>query len=148
LTLALELANACEAPFERALTLLALGELRLAQRDTQETARFLDDVRAICAPLGAAPTLARADALAERLAATLQTGVNAAGLTQRELEVLRLIVAGRSNQEIAESLDISRDTARTHVANIFRKIDVGSRAEAVDYAHRRGLLSSLPSAST
>lgn len=146
LTLALELANACEAPFERAATLLALAELRLAKRDTQETARILGDVRAICTALGATPTLARADALAARLAATLQIGINAAGLTQRELEVLRLIVAGRSNQEIAESLFISRDTARTHVANIFRKLDVSTRAEAVDAAHRRGILESRVSA--
>ena len=71
--------------------------------------------------------------------ATPQTGTNAAGLTQRELDVLRLLVAGRSNQAIADGLFISRETARTHVANIFRKLDVGTRAEAVDHAHRHGL---------
>ena len=139
---------ACEAPFERALTLLALAELRLAMGETGETARLLDEVRAICDPLGAAPTLARAETLAARLTATQQTGINAAGLTQRELDVLRLIVAGRSNQAIADELFISRETARTHVANIFRKLDVGTRAEAVDHAHRHGLLSSVPPAST
>jgi DNA-binding CsgD family transcriptional regulator len=148
LTIALDLAIACEAPFERALTLLSLAELRLTMGKSSESARFLDDVRAICEPLGAAPTLARADALAARLTATRHTGINAAGLTPRELDVLRLVVAGRSNLEIAEALFISRDTARTHVSNIFRKLDVRTRAEAVDHAHRHGLLSSLPSAST
>jgi DNA-binding CsgD family transcriptional regulator len=144
LTIALDLAVACEAPFERALTLLALAESRLAMRDFGETARLLDEVCATCAPLGAAPTLARAVALA----AKMQPGGNVAGLTQRELEVLRLLVAGRSNQAIAEALFISRDTARTHVSNIFRKLDVRSRAEAVDRAHRLGLLSPLPPTST
>jgi DNA-binding NarL/FixJ family response regulator len=60
-------------------------------------------------------------------------------LTERELEVLRLIVAGRSNQAIADDLFISWTTARTHVSNIFRKLGVSTRAEAVDAAHRRGL---------
>jgi DNA-binding CsgD family transcriptional regulator len=148
LTIALDLAGTCETPFERALTLLALAELRFAMDETSDTARLLDDVRGICSPLGAAPTLARADALAARLTAQRQSGIHASGLTPRELDVLRLIVAGCSNQAIADELFISRDTARTHVANIFRKLDVGTRAEATDYAHRHGLLSSSPSAST
>jgi DNA-binding CsgD family transcriptional regulator len=148
LTTARDLALACEAPFGRALTLLALAELRLAMGETGESVRLLGEVRAICEPLAAAPTLARAEALATRLAAVRHTEVNAAGLTQRELDVLRLLVAGRSNQAIADELFISRDTARTHVANIFRKLDVRTRAEAVDHTHRHGLLSSMPPAST
>jgi DNA-binding NarL/FixJ family response regulator len=49
-------------------------------------------------------------------------------------------VAGRSNQAIADELFISWTTARTHVSHIFRKLGVGTRAEAVDAAHRRGLV--------
>jgi DNA-binding CsgD family transcriptional regulator/tetratricopeptide (TPR) repeat protein len=148
LNVALELATACDVPFERALTLLTLAELRLVTGATGEAARLLEEVRRICVPLGAAPTLARADALAARYSLRSPIEPPPGGLTQRELDVLRLLVAGRSNPQIAEALFISRDTARTHVANIFRKLDVSTRAEAVDHAHRHGLLASLPPSPT
>jgi predicted ATPase/DNA-binding CsgD family transcriptional regulator len=64
------------------------------------------------------------------------------GLTVRELEVLGLLVAGRTNAEIADALFVSLATARTHVANIYRKLGVANRAEAADVAHRHGLLPS------
>ena len=63
-----------------------------------------------------------------------------AGLTPREEEILRLLVSGRSNPEIAEALYISRATARTHVSNILAKLGVGSRTEAADVAHRQHLV--------
>jgi len=64
---ALALADACAAPFERALTLLAMAELRAAQGASDEAHRLLDAVKAICTPLDAKPALARADALTARL---------------------------------------------------------------------------------
>ena len=63
-----------------------------------------------------------------------------AGLTSRELEVLRLLVAGRSNAEIATTLFISPRTAQTHVQHIFDKLDVDSRAGAVAFALRHLLV--------
>jgi non-specific serine/threonine protein kinase len=68
------------------------------------------------------------------------SGAAAHGLTSRELEVLRLVAAGRSNQEIGEKLFISRTTAARHVANIFNKLDVGSRTEATAFAQEHGLV--------
>ena len=62
------------------------------------------------------------------------------GLTDRELEVLALIAAGRSNGEIAGSLFISRKTASVHVSNILGKLGVAGRVEAAGVAHRLGLV--------
>ena len=59
-------------------------------------------------------------------------------LTRREREVLQLLIEGKSDQEIAAELFISRSTASRHVANIFQKIDVKSRAAAVSWAVRQG----------
>jgi predicted ATPase/DNA-binding CsgD family transcriptional regulator len=68
------------------------------------------------------------------------TGEQIFGLTERELEVLRLIVEGRSDREIGETLFISFRTAQKHVANIFLKLDVGSRTAAATAALRAGLI--------
>ncbi len=62
------------------------------------------------------------------------------GLTQREVEVLRLVASGRSNPEIAVELFISPRTVTTHVSNILNKINAANRAEATGYAVRQGLV--------
>jgi predicted ATPase/DNA-binding CsgD family transcriptional regulator len=61
-------------------------------------------------------------------------------LTPRERDVLRLVAAGRSNPEIAEALFLSRRTVTTHLTNIFAKLGVAGRAEAVALAVRHGLV--------
>jgi HD-GYP domain-containing protein (c-di-GMP phosphodiesterase class II)/DNA-binding CsgD family transcriptional regulator len=63
-----------------------------------------------------------------------------AGLTTREVEVLRLLVRGLSNKEIAEQLVISRKTAGNHVAHIYTKIGVSNRARASLFAMKHGLM--------
>jgi len=60
-------------------------------------------------------------------------------LSTRELEVLRLIAAGKTNQEIADALFISLSTVATHVRNIFEKANVANRAEATSFAYRNRL---------
>jgi DNA-binding NarL/FixJ family response regulator len=61
------------------------------------------------------------------------------GLTRREIEVLRLIARGHSNAEISAGLFISEATVKTHINNLFAKIRVRDRAQAVTYAYRRGI---------
>jgi NarL family two-component system response regulator LiaR len=62
-------------------------------------------------------------------------------LTQRELEVLRLVASGWSNREVADQLHISEATVRTHVSNILSKLNLCSRTQAALYALREGLAS-------
>ena len=60
-------------------------------------------------------------------------------LTAREREILRLLAAGGTNRHIAEALFISEKTVKTHLNNIFRKLNVTRRLQAVLYAVRSGL---------
>jgi NarL family two-component system response regulator LiaR len=62
-------------------------------------------------------------------------------LTPREVEVLRQLALGRSNKEIANALFISDETVKTHVGNVFSKLQVENRAQAIVQALKRGLVS-------
>ena len=62
------------------------------------------------------------------------------GISQRELEVLQLMAAGKSNQEIADQLFVSLNTVKTHLKNLFEKLDVGRRTQAVDKARKLGIV--------
>jgi ATP/maltotriose-dependent transcriptional regulator MalT len=64
----------------------------------------------------------------------------AASISPREQEVLQLLSAGLSNREIAAKLSISVSTAKTHLENIYRKLGVNSRTQAVAQAHALKLL--------
>ncbi len=65
---------------------------------------------------------------------------NRESLSEREIEVLQLIARGSANKQIADELIISESTVKTHVANIFRKLDVNHRTEAVTQALQRGII--------
>jgi DNA-binding NarL/FixJ family response regulator len=68
-------------------------------------------------------------------------GERSSGLTPRELEVLRMIVDGQSNKEIAAALDLSANTVSVHRANIMNALGIHKTAELVTYAIRAGLVS-------
>ena len=70
----------------------------------------------------------------------LVTGISSEPMTDREAEVLQLLAAGRSNKEIGANLYISETTVKGHLRNIFTKLNVSSRTEAITVASRRGLV--------
>jgi DNA-binding NarL/FixJ family response regulator len=111
---------------------LAQACRRLGDEDT--AAAELDEARAVFTRLGAVPDVVTLDA-GKRAAAPQDTG-----LTERELEVLRLVARGQSNRQIAATLVVSEHTVARHVQNMFRKLGVSSRAAATAYAFERRLV--------
>ncbi|HXM58813.1 MAG TPA: LuxR C-terminal-related transcriptional regulator, partial [Candidatus Dormibacteraeota bacterium] len=106
--------------------------------DRRQAVVLLDEAAAIARQLGIEGLAPRAEALrAEALRPASPSWP--AGLTSREVEVLRLIAAGRSNRAIAEALFISPNTVLHHVSSIYGKTGVANRAEAAAYAIRQGL---------
>jgi len=136
---ALALADACAAPFERALTLVALAELAIASGDAATARPLLAEARAICEPLGARPTLARIDALEERLS-VVQRPRYPAGLSAREVEVLRLVADVLTDAQVAEQLFLSPRTVGQHLRSVYNKLGINSRAAATRFAVEQGLL--------
>jgi len=92
---------------------------------------LMDAIRAVHAGKSRIPP-----AVAERLA----TRMGSPGLTARELDVLKLIVAGKSNKEIGEELRISEATVKTHINNILSKLGVTDRTQATTAALQRGIV--------
>jgi DNA-binding NarL/FixJ family response regulator len=71
--------------------------------------------------------------------AELDTGLRS-GLTSREMDVLRLVAQGHSNQKIADALFISVPTVKRHLSNILGKLGLPSRSAVTAYAHTHGLV--------
>lgn len=73
--------------------------------------------------------------------AALARGERPAGLTEREVEVLRLVAEGLSNKEIADRLQVKERTAEFHVSNVLQKLGVASRVEAAVWVKEHGIAS-------
>jgi DNA-binding CsgD family transcriptional regulator len=120
-----------DAPYEVARTRALLARA-CSELDDAEAARLeLEAACAIFRKLGAAPDLARVEPPADG---------DSHGLSGRELEVLRLVAAGKSNREIAGELVISEHTVARHVQNIYRKLRLSSRAAATAFAFEHDLV--------
>ena len=143
---AVDLWSRCGAPFEAARARMALG-LTLSRLGRQrEAARELEAAAAALAGLGANRERDRAGAALADVDAGSATAPPAGdrasrgGLSERELEVLRLAAQGFTEPEIAEKLIVSRHTVHRHMANIRTKLNQRSKAAAVARAADQGLL--------
>jgi DNA-binding NarL/FixJ family response regulator len=125
------------APHEAAAVRVLMGEACRRLGDLDGAATELDAARRTFRELGAAPDLLSLDATAKGAA---EVTLGACGLTDRELEVLALVAAGRSNRAIADELYISIKTVARHVSNIFTKLGVSSRAAATAQAYEHHLM--------
>jgi len=145
--------TALSEPYPLAQTLLHAAESAIASGDRAGAANRLQRAAELAARLGADPLteeiaiLARRARIAMTSGDTVEGGTGEFGLTGRELEVLRLITAGRSNREIAAELVISPKTASVHVSNILGKLGAVSRGEAAAKAHALRLFEPAPSKS-
>ena len=123
------------APYEAARARSLVGVACEALGDADATMLELEAAQAVFADLGARSDLAHVES---HLPGSANADVH--GLTGRELEVLRLVAAGRSNRDIAEELVISEHTVARHLQNIFAKLGVSSRTAATAFAFERDLL--------
>ena len=101
---------------------------------------LLAEARSICETLGARRVLAQADALGAALAAPPAAAVYPAGLTSREVDVLRLVALGLADAEVAAHLYLSVHTVKTHLRSIYDELAVPSRAAAARFAAEHRLV--------
>ncbi len=130
-----ELWSRLDDPYGAALARAAIGSALLALDDEESARTELEGASATLRALCAVPD---AVAVERRLAPAAEALPG--GLTAREGEVLRLVAAGRSNQQIAAELVISERTVARHLSNLFTKLGVGSRTAAAAYAYEHGLV--------
>jgi predicted ATPase/DNA-binding CsgD family transcriptional regulator len=135
------LAAAIGSQHELALTLLSQSELQQAQGHTSAARELLDTVREYCLPMKAALTLSKVDALELRMRVPSESSRSSvvAGLTPREIDVLRLLTTGLQNAEIAWQLCLSPRTIDTHLTSIYGKLGVTTRGAAIRVALDNGL---------
>ncbi len=124
-----------DAPYEAARVRLQMARAYRQVGDHDTAGMELRAAREVFQRLGAVPALEQAR---ELMGDAVRT--SAGGLTPREVEVLRLIATGASNQQIADRLVISDRTVARHVSNMFTKLGVSSRAAATAYAYEHDLV--------
>jgi DNA-binding CsgD family transcriptional regulator/tetratricopeptide (TPR) repeat protein len=128
------------APYLAARARLLVGKAFQALGDRDGACLELAGARKVFVELGAIPDVAAADAVAAPAGPETPPATETHGLSARELEVLRLVAAGKTNKEIGRQLFVSERTVDRHVSNIFVKLEVPTRAAATAWAYRRGLV--------
>ncbi len=118
-------------PAAQARVLLACAYRALGDEDA--SAMELDAAREVFEGLGARPDVEQVERLSLRPA-------GARGLTPREVEVVRLVAAGKSNREVARDLVLSEKTVARHLSNVYTKLGISSRAAATAYAYDHRLV--------
>jgi DNA-binding CsgD family transcriptional regulator len=136
----ISVAGVCEVPFERALSVLELARLRAATGNIDSALSLLNEVRAVCAGIGAVRTIERAGRLEAAIAAQRSKSDEHSILSRREKDVLSLIAEGKTDREIGAELFISHHTVMRHVSNILNKLGLESRTAAAAYAVRHNLV--------
>jgi DNA-binding CsgD family transcriptional regulator/tetratricopeptide (TPR) repeat protein len=136
-------------PLRLAYALRRLAAALVAAGERDEAATAAAEALELAAASRAEPLVAELEALIRRARLATPAGSAAVdpdpyGLTEREVDVLRLVAAGSSNAEIGAALFISPKTASVHVSNILGKLGVARRGEAAAIAHRLGLLERTP----
>ena len=129
---AAEIWQALEAPYELARTRALIAQACRGLGDEDTGALELEAARGVFEQLQAGPDLTR---LEQRRPAG-----ETHGLSRRELEVLRLVAAGKSNREIASELVISEHTVARHLQNVFAKLRLSSRTAATAFAYENDLV--------
>jgi DNA-binding CsgD family transcriptional regulator len=139
-----------DCPYPLACALVRAAEAALDRGDRTGAAQRLTRAAPLADSLAAVPLREQIGSLARRARLSLPArpaggqAERSFGLTAREIEVLRLVSAGRGNRDIAAELFISAKTASVHVSNILAKLHATSRTEAAAIAHRAGLADDGP----
>lgn len=146
---ALEVLQPVEAPFERAQIQVRAGVALAASGEREVAVERLTKAYRTATKLGARPLaeeaarrlVALGEPVERRLGRRAAGRLERAGLTRRELDVVRLVIVGRTNREIGQELFLSARTVEMHVGNVLAKLDCRTRTEVAHKAAQLGLLS-------
>jgi DNA-binding NarL/FixJ family response regulator len=146
---ALEVLRSVDVPFERAQIQVRAGVALAASGEREAAVERLTEAYRTASKLGARPLgeeavrqlVALGEQIERRLGRRAAGQRERAGLTRRELEVVRLVAVGRTNREIGQELFLSARTVEMHVGNVLAKLDCRTRTEVAHKAEQLGLLS-------
>jgi DNA-binding CsgD family transcriptional regulator len=132
---AFEMWQRIDAPYAAARVRVLIAQACRALGDQDGAGLEIDAAKSVFERLGAAPDIARIELLVKGAPSS-----DTCGLTQREVQVLRLVAAGKTNAAIATELFLSERTVERHLSNIFTKLDLSTRTAATAWAYEHDLI--------